>query len=117
MNFYDPDTNVTYTVHTENMVWENRHGYVALGVKEGDKPEDPAEPFQLVLLFNMIKETYDQSDGVELAKEPPQDNTEYSKHCKRIFCNLLVNEYVATSMSNTTCPQMKQRRDMRSMSW
>ena len=77
MNFYDPDTNVTYTVHTENMVWENRHGYVALGVKEGDRPEDPAESFWLKLLCNMIKETDDQPDGVELVREPPpHDNTE-----------------------------------------
>ena len=76
MNFYNPDTNVTYTVHTENMVWENRHGYAALGVKEGDRPEDPAESFWLELLCKMIKETDDQLDGVELVKEPPKNNTE-----------------------------------------
>ena len=37
LNFYDPDTNVMYTVHTGNMEYEARHEYVALGVKDGDK--------------------------------------------------------------------------------
>ena len=36
LNFYGPDTNVKYMTHTENNVWENRHGYAALGAKEGD---------------------------------------------------------------------------------
>ena len=76
LNFYDPGTNITYKVHTQSMYWENWHGYAALGVKEGDKPEDPAEPFWLELLCNMIKETDNQPDGVELVKEPPQDNNE-----------------------------------------
>ena len=71
MNFYDPDTNFTYTVHPENMFWEHRHGYAALGVKEGDRPEDPGLSFRLELLCKMIKETAEQPDGVELVKEPP----------------------------------------------
>ena len=57
LNFYDPDTNFTYTVCTEDMFWEARHGYAALGVKEGDRPEDPGLPFWLELLCKMIKET------------------------------------------------------------
>ena len=46
------------------MVWENRHGCAALEVKEGDTPEDPAEPFRLKLPCNMIKETDNQPDRV-----------------------------------------------------
>ena len=53
LNFYDPDTNFTYTVHTENMFWEAYHGYAALGVKEGDRPKDPALPFWLELPCNI----------------------------------------------------------------
>ena len=34
--------------------WERPHGYVALGVKDGDKEEDPAQPFWLKLLCDMI---------------------------------------------------------------
>ena len=36
LNFYDPHNNVMCTVHTGNIEWEKRHGYVALGVKGGD---------------------------------------------------------------------------------
>ena len=71
LNFYDLDTNSTYTVHTENMFWEAYHGYAALGVKEGDRPEDPALAFRLELLCKMIKVTDEQPDGVELVKKPP----------------------------------------------
>ena len=53
LNFYDQDTNFTYTVHTVNMVLGHRHGYTALGVKEGDRPEDPAAPFWLELLASL----------------------------------------------------------------
>ena len=50
MNFYNPDTDFAYTVHTANMVWEHRYGYAALGVNEGGRPEDPAVAFRLELL-------------------------------------------------------------------
>ena len=76
LNFYDPDTNATYTAHTENMYWEAYPGYAALGVKEGDRQKDPAESFRLELLCKMTKETDDQPDGVELMKEPSKNNTE-----------------------------------------
>ena len=72
LNFYDPDTKTMYMVHTANLVWETYHGYAALGVKKGDRPEDPTVPFWLELPCDMIKETNDQPDGVEIVKEPPQ---------------------------------------------
>ena len=53
------------------MVWETRHGYAALRVKEGDRPEDLTAPIWLELLCKMIKETDDQPDGVELVKKFP----------------------------------------------
>ena len=71
MNFYDSDTNFTYTVHTANMFWEARHGYASLGVNEGDRPEDPGLPFWLELLCKMIKETHEQPNDVKLVKKPP----------------------------------------------
>ena len=71
LNFYDPDTKATYKVHTENMHWEKYHGYTALGVKETDRPKDPAVPFRLDLLCDMIKETdVQQPDNVEIVKNP-----------------------------------------------
>ena len=72
LNFYDPDTNFTYTVHTENMVWEAYHGYAALGVKKGDRPEDLVLQFWLDLPCNMIKVTGEQPDGVKIVKNHPQ---------------------------------------------
>ena len=69
LNFYDPDTKATYKVHTEHMHWEKYHGYTALGVKENDRPEDPAVPFRLDLLCDMIKVTDVQPDNVELVKK------------------------------------------------
>ena len=69
MNFYDPDTKATYTVHTENMYWEVYHGYAAPRVKEGDRSEDPAVAFRLELLCELIKVTDVQPDNVELVKE------------------------------------------------
>ena len=72
LNFYDPDTKTMYTVHTANLILEAYHGYVTLGVKERDRPEDLVVPFWLELLCNMIKVTDDQPDGVEIVKEPPQ---------------------------------------------
>ena len=54
------------------MFWEAQHGYAALGVKEGDQPEDPTLPFRLELLCEMIKVTDEQPDGVETVKERPQ---------------------------------------------
>ena len=52
------------------MAWEHWHEYAALKVKEGGRPEDPAESFWLELFCKMIKETDDQPDGVELVEEP-----------------------------------------------
>ena len=72
LNFYDPDTNATYTVHTENMYWEAYHGYTALGAKEGDRPEDPALAFWLELLCKMINVTDEQPDNVELVRDRTQ---------------------------------------------
>ena len=69
LNFYNPDTKAKYTVHTENMYWEAYHGYAALEVKENDRPEDPAVPFWLELLCEMIKVTDVQPDNVELVKK------------------------------------------------
>ena len=60
-----------HTVHTGNMDWEPRHGYFALGVKEDDKEDDPALPFWLDLLCEMIRNTKKQPEGVELVKERP----------------------------------------------
>ena len=59
-----------YTVHTGNMEleWEKHHGYVALGVKDGDAEDDEAEPFWLELLCEMIKETDKQPEGSRLLR-------------------------------------------------
>ena len=62
-----------YTVHTGNMEWEKRHGYVALCVKGGDTEEAEAVPFRLDLLCDMIKETEKQPEGGELVKERPEE--------------------------------------------
>ena len=73
LSFYDPDDEVMYTVHTGNMKWEIYHGYVALGVKEGDEDDDEADPFWLELLCDMIKDTDKQPEGVEIVKECPNE--------------------------------------------
>ena len=39
-----------YTVHTGNMEWEKRHGYVTLGVKDGDIEDDEAELFWVKII-------------------------------------------------------------------
>ena len=62
-----------YTVHKGNMEWEKWHGYVALGVKNGDTENHKAEPFWLKLLCEMTKETNKQSEGVEIIKERQEE--------------------------------------------
>ena len=73
LNFYDPDHEVMYMVHTGNMDWERRHGCVALDVKDEDKAKDSAELFWFDWLCNMIKEMNKQPERVELAKERPEE--------------------------------------------
>ena len=73
LNFYDPDNDVMYTVHTGNMKYETRHGYVALGVKDRDKEEDPTLPFWLPLLCEMIKDTDSSRRGVDIIKERQEE--------------------------------------------
>ena len=40
-------------------------------MKEDDKEDDPASPFWLDLLYEMIRDTKKQPEGVELVKERP----------------------------------------------
>ena len=73
LNFHDPDNDFMYTVHTGNMEYKPRHGYLALGVKNGDKEEDLGLPFWLPLLCEMIKDTDRQTEGVEIIKERQEE--------------------------------------------
>ena len=73
LSFYNPNTDVMYTVHTGNMEYEAGHGYVALGVKDGEKKEDPSQPFWLPLLCEMIRDTDKQPEGVEIIKERQEE--------------------------------------------
>ena len=56
LNLYNPDDKVMFTVHTVNMDLENWHGYVALGVKDGDTEDDLVVPFWFELLLDLIKD-------------------------------------------------------------
>ena len=73
LNCNDPDTDVMYTVHTGNMEYETRHGYVALSVKGEGKEEDPTQPFWLPLLCEIIRDTDKQPEGVEIIKERQEE--------------------------------------------
>ena len=73
LNFYDPDHEVMFMVHTGNMDWERRHGYVALDMKDEDKAKDAAEPFWFDWLCDTIKEVNKQPEGAELVKERPEE--------------------------------------------